>query len=279
MLSKNNIHQLFGVKGSEPSRNSFDTAFIVLRDDPDLVLTEIDVSYTDKPSHAFMYRDNSYEFRKYHGIRISDTLFENMIYSINNIFLRDFDKYVSNTYPEVIESIKKVNELRDEYTRSAMKGMEQDKTKTKNKKRNKRAAKRPTKEYNYELVYQDAPSYDPEVEKETTEFRQENDVAAVIYAYDLSHICSVEDSLEYALDKGKLSEDEYDDLYDDSESAISVLSELLTMDEVLDLDPYIDDEGNIIELKNTSTGKVLIKGEFIGPNGEDEDEYYDNDWD
>ena len=118
-----------------------------------------------------------------------------------------------------------------------------------------------------------------EVEKETTEFRQENDVAAVIYAYDLSHICSVEDSLEYALDKGKLSEDEYDDLYDDSESAISVLSELLTMDEVLDLDPYIDDEGNIIELKNTSTGKVLIKGEFIGPNGEDEDEYYDNDWD
>ena len=136
-----------------------------------------------------------------------------------------------------------------------------------------------TKGYKYKLIYQDAPSYDPDVEKETTKFRQENDVAAVLYAYDLSHICSVEDSLEYALDKGKLSEYEYNHLYDNPESAISVLSKLLTLDEALDLDPFIDDEGNIIKLKNKSTGKVLIEGEFIGPNGEDEDEYYDDeDW-
>lgn len=133
-----------------------------------------------------------------------------------------------------------------------------------------------TKGYKYKLIYQDAPSYDPEVEKETTKFRQENDVAAVLYAYDLAHIRSVEQVLEDLWYDDKLSNDEYHNLLDtdDTESTISVLSKLLTLDEALDLDPFIDDEGNIIKLKNKSTGKVLIEGE-MGPNGEDEDEYYD----
>lgn len=139
------------------------------------------------------------------------------------------------------------------------------------------------KRYGYSLVYQDAPSYDSEVEKEDTEFNAENDVAAVLYAYNIAHICDVDDALDYALDKEKLSIDEYYDLQDEAEddpdAVISVLSTLLTMNEALDLDPWIDDEGNIIELKNKSTGKVLIKGTFMGPNGEDEDEYYGGeDW-
>lgn len=137
------------------------------------------------------------------------------------------------------------------------------------------------KKYKYSLVYQDAPSYDSMVEKEETEFNAENDVAAVLYAYDIAHICDVDDALDYALDEEKLSTDEYYDLQDedDPDVSISVLSTLLTMGEVLDLDPWIDDEGNIIELKNMSTGKVLISGTFMGPNGEDEDEYYgEEDW-
>ena len=87
-------------------------------------------------------------------------------------------------------------------------------------------------------------------------------------------IYSLDQVLDTAFYRGKLSEDELDGLYDDPELALSVVSKLLTLEEVLDLDPHIDDEGNIIELKNTSTGKVLIKGEFMGAYGEYEDEYY-----
>ena len=230
-----------------------------------------------KPDFRYSY----YSSYKEPGVSVDDL--ENKLQPAIKNMIADFEVYVRKSYPtidklstEMYTKFKEINQVQHE-VRNVEKGKEINKAD--NKQSQHRRRKVPNKKYKYSLVYQDAPSYDPMVEKQHTEFNADNDVAAVLYAYDMAHICSVEEALDYALTKGKLSEDEYDDLYDHLDVAISVLSTLLTMNEVLDFDPRDDDEGNIIELKNKSTGKVLIKGTFMGPNGESEDEYYgEEDW-
>lgn len=221
--------------------------------------------------------DYSY-YSSYKEPGVSVDALKELQYAIKNM-IADFEVYVRKSYPtidklstEMYTKFKEIDQVQHE-----VRDVEREKDREAKPSINKsprRRRKVSNKKYKYNLVYQDAPSYDPAVEKRGTEFNAENDVAAVLHAHDIAHICSVEEALDYALTKGKLSEDEYDDLYEDLDVAISVLSTLLTMDEVLDMDPWYDDEGNIIELKNKSTGKVLIKGTFMGPNGEDEDEYY-----
>ena len=229
-----------------------------------------------RPDFDYSY----YSSYKEPGVSVDDL--KELQSAIKNM-IEDFEVYVRKSYPtidklstEMYTKFKEIDQVQHE-VRDVEKGKEINKAD--NKQRQSRRRKVSNKKYRYNLVYQDAPSYDPMVEKQHTEFNEENDVAAVLHAHDIAHICSVEEALDYALTKGRLSEDEYDELYEDLDLAISVLSTLLTMDEVLDMDPWDDDEGNIIELKNKSTGKVLIKGTFMGPNGEDEDEYYrDEDW-
>lgn len=230
-----------------------------------------------RPDFDYSY----YSSYKEPGVSV-DALKNELRPAIENM-IADFEVYVRRSYPtidklstEMYTKFKEINQVQHE-VRNVEK--EKERNKADNKQSQPRRRKVSNKKYRYNLVYQDAPSYDPVVEKQHTEFNAENDVAAVLHAYDIAHICSVEEALDYALTKGKLSEDEYEDLYDNLDVAISVLSTLLTMNEVLDFDPWDDDEGNIIELKNKSTGKVLIKGTFMGPNGESEDEYYgDEDW-
>ena len=161
--------------------------------------------------------------------------------------IADFEVYVRKSYPTIDELSREMyTKFKDrDHVQHEVRDFEKKKegeAKPSINKSTRRRRKVPNKKYRYSLVYQDALSYDPAVEKQHTEFNAENDVAAVLYAYDTAHICSVEEALDYALTKGKLSEDEYDDLYDDLDAAISVLSTLLTMGEVLHMDPWVDDE-------------------------------------
>lgn len=131
----------------------------------------------------------------------------------------------------------------------------------------------------YSLRYQLPPScYDFDVI--SSSFEAYSDVETVIAAYIESYIIDIADVME-SLERKYGSENidgvNVSDLSD--KDTVKLAGSNLTLEDAFDLDPYGDDQSNIIELKNLNTGKVIIEGEFMGPNGEDEDEYYsEEDW-
>lgn len=131
----------------------------------------------------------------------------------------------------------------------------------------------------YSFRYQLPPSY-CDFDAISSSFEAFNDVEAVITAYIESYIIDIADvmeSLERKYGSENIDGANVSDLSDKDIVKLAVSN--FTLEDAFDLDPYGDDQANIIELKNLNTGKVIIKGEFMGPNGEDEDEYYsEEDW-